>query len=126
VNFLTIKGNATSAFRGYRSIDRDQENSGTPLQTAKYELPQQLFKDPYYSLVQSYTWISETDPSCPKNRPPETKHFGVNEPTNRQSRREIRRIDRSTQNNRSEIPVRLSLKTSIDHSDTQRILLALL
>jgi hypothetical protein len=26
--------------------------------------------------------ISETDPLCPKNRPLETKHFHVNEPTN--------------------------------------------
>jgi hypothetical protein len=83
-----------------------------------------LFKDPYCSLVQSYSWISETDPSCPKNRPLETKHFHVNEPTNRQSRRETRRTDRLTQNNRSEIQVHLSLKTSIDDSDTQRTLLA--
>ena len=106
------------------AIDRDQGAHKSVANLAQHELAQQLIRDPYCSPVQSYSWISETDPSCPKSRPLETKHFHVNEPTNRPSRRETRRIDRLTQNNRSEIQVRLSLKASIDDSDTQSTPLA--
>ena len=91
---------------------------------ARYELAQQLIKKPCSFPVQSYPWMSEIDPACRKNRPLETKPFHVNEPTNRQSRRETRRINRLTQNDRSEIQVRLPLKTSIDDSDTQSTPLA--